>query len=87
MRNVYAVATVPVVGEDREVIGWARADIFADGTRPTDKVILRDGVAYDQVEATAMVAEDPLGLLWPTRDAAARDGLAALRAADGAGGD
>ena len=63
------------------IIGWVRADLLADGTKPTDLVLLRDGSACGQAEAAERLALDP-SLLYPTRDEAMRDGLARLRAAD-----
>ena len=45
---------------------------------PTDLVFLRDGSACGQADAADRVARDP-SLLYPTRDAALRVGLARLR--------
>ncbi len=81
MNTVYAVRTLPVRDVKGAIIGWVRADLFADGTKPTDMVLLRDGSACGQSEAAKRLALDP-SLLYPTRDEAALDGLARLRAAD-----
>lgn len=81
MKTVYAVQTLPVRDAKGVIIGWVRADLFADGTQPTDVVILRDGSPCGQAEAAERLAADP-GLLYRTRDEAVRDGLARLRAAD-----
>lgn len=81
MNTVYAVRALPVRDMKGAVIGWVRADVLADGTKPTDLVNLRDGSACGQADAAKRLALDP-SLLYPTRDEAARDGLARLRAAD-----
>lgn len=84
MKTVFAVRTLPVTDVNGAVLGWVRADMFADGTKPTDMVVLRDGSAAGQREAAERIARD-LTLLYPTRDEAVRDGLAQLRAADARG--
>lgn len=84
MKTVYVVSTIPVRDAAGAILGWVRADPMADGTRPTDMVILRDGTACGQAEANRRLARDP-GLLWPTRKAAARDGIARLREAESRG--
>jgi hypothetical protein len=81
MNTVYAVRALPVRDMKGAVIGWVRADVLADGTKPTDLVFLRDGSACGQADAAERLALDP-SLLYPTRDAAVRAGLARLRAAD-----
>jgi hypothetical protein len=81
MKTVYAVSTVPVRDAQGAVVGWVRADPFADGTKPTDMVVLRDGSACGQAEAAERIALDPT-LLYPTRHAAAQAGLARLRQAE-----
>jgi hypothetical protein len=84
MKTVYAVRAIPVRDRNGAVLGWVRADVFADGTKSTDMVILRDGSACGQAEAIGRLALDP-GLLFPTRDEAVRGGLAKLRDADAQG--
>jgi hypothetical protein len=84
MKTVYVVRTIPVRDASGAVLGWVRADLLADGTKPTDMVILRDGSRIGQAEAAELVAND-LGLLYVTRKEAVRDGLARLRAADARG--
>lgn len=84
MTTMYAVRAVPVRGAGGDIVGWVRADLFADGTKPDDMVILRDGTACGQAEAMARAARD-LGLLYPTEAEAVRDGIARLRAADALG--
>jgi hypothetical protein len=79
MKTVFAVRTLPVLDANGAVLGWVRADMVADGTRPTDMVVLRDGSALGQSEAAERIGRD-LGLLYPTREEAVRDGLEALRA-------
>ena len=81
MNTVYAVRTLPVRDVKGAIVGWVRGDMFADGTKPTDLVFLRDGSACGQADAAARVLLDP-SLLYPTRDEAVRAGLARLRAAD-----
>lgn len=81
MKTVYAVRAIPVRDARGSVLGWVRADPFADGTNPTDMVILRDGSACGQAEAADRLSLDP-GLLYPTRAEAVREGLARLREAD-----
>jgi hypothetical protein len=81
MNTVYAVQTLPVLDMQGGVIGWVRADVFADGMKLTDLVFLRDGSACGQAEAAGRLALDP-SLLYRTRDEAVHDGLARLRAAD-----
>lgn len=81
MSTVYVVRTLPVRDAMGAVIGWVRADPFADGTKPTDLVLLRDGSACSQADAAARLAIDP-SLLYPTRHDAVREGIAHLRAAD-----
>jgi hypothetical protein len=79
MKTVFAVRTIPVRDANGAVLGWVRADMVADGTRPTDMVVLRDGSALAQSEAGERIGRD-LGLLYPTREEAVRDGLARLGA-------
>jgi hypothetical protein len=55
-------------------------DVLADGTKPTDMVMLRDGSAHGQAEAANRVALNP-ALLFATREEAVQEGLARLRAA------
>jgi hypothetical protein len=81
MNTVYAVRTLPVRDVKGAIIGWVRTDLFADGRKPTDPVLLRDGSSCGQEEAAKRLALDP-SLLYPTRDEAVRDGLARLRTAD-----
>jgi hypothetical protein len=78
MNTLYAVRTLPVRDVKGDIIGWVRADLLADGTKPTDLVFLRDGSACGQAQAAARLTLDP-SLLYPTRDEAVRDGLARLR--------
>lgn len=78
MRNVFAVRTLPVRDAEGGIAGWVRADLLADGTTPTDMIILRDGSAYGQAEAMERINADR-SLLYPTREEAARHGLARLR--------
>lgn len=81
MKTVYAVRTIPVRDSEGAIAGWVRTDMFADGTKPTDLVVLRDGSAWSQAEAAQRIAMDPT-LLYRTRDEAVKDGLARLRKAD-----
>jgi hypothetical protein len=81
MKTVYAVRTIPVRDSEGAIQGWVRADLFADGTKPTDLIVLRDGSAWGQAEAAQRIAMDPT-LLYRTRADAVRDGLARLREAD-----
>lgn len=81
MNTVYAVRTIPVRNVKGAVIGWVRADVLADGTKPTDLVFLHDGSSCGQADAAERLALDP-SLLYPTRDEAVREGLARLRSAD-----
>ena len=82
MKTIYAVRTIPARDAMGAIIGWVRADAFADGTKPTDMVVLRDGSACGQAEASLRISLHP-SLLYPTRKEAVRDGLARLREADG----
>lgn len=82
MKTVYAVSTVPVRDAQGVIIGWVGADPLADGTNPTDMVVLRDGSACGQAEAAQRIARDP-ALLYPTRYAAVQHALARLGKADG----
>jgi hypothetical protein len=82
LKIAYAVSTLPVRDAHGAIVGWVRADPFADGTKPTDTVVLRDGSVSGQAEAAQRIALDP-SLLYPTRDAAVQDGLARLLRADG----
>ena len=84
MKTIYVVSSIPVRQADGTIIGWVRADPFADGTKPTDAVFLRDGTGCGQAEAAELVRRDP-GLLYPTRDDAVSDGLRGLRDADARG--
>ena len=81
MNTVYAVRALPVRDALGTIIGWVRADLLADGMKPTDVVFLRDGSACGQAEAAERLTLDP-SLLYPTREEAVRAGLAILRAAD-----
>lgn len=81
MRMIYAVSTLPVRDTSGAIRGWVRSDLFADGTKPTDIVILRDGSAWGQKDAIEEINRDP-SLLYATRDEAVRDGLARLKRAD-----
>ena len=81
MNTVYAVRALPVRDVKGAVIGWVRADLLADGTKPTDLVFLRDGSACGQADAAERLALDS-SLLYPTRHEAVREGLTRLRAAD-----
>ncbi len=83
MNTAYVVRALPVRDLKGAVIGWVRADVLANGTKPTDLVFLRDGSACGQADAARRLALDP-SLLYLTRDEAVRDGLARLRAADAA---
>jgi hypothetical protein len=85
MKNVYAVRTLPVLDVAGNVAGWVRADVFADGTKASDMVFLRDGSAYAQAEAMERINADR-SLLYETQEEAAGDGLARLREAHGRGG-
>jgi hypothetical protein len=86
MSTIYAVSTLPVRDSSGAIRGWVRSDPIADGSQPTDMVILRDGSAWGQGDAMEMVTLDP-SLLYPTRDDAVRAGLAHLRQVDaGVGG-
>ena len=78
MSIIYAVSTVPVRDGRGDVVGWIRVDPLADGSHPTDMVILRDGSACGQEEAMKRVAED-VTLLYATREDAVRDGIQRLR--------
>lgn len=85
MSSFYVVRAIPVrKGKGGPIVGWARCDPSADGTRPTDLVILRDGSAYTQAEVGRHLTADP-SLLYPTREEAVRDGIERLRAAEAAG--
>jgi len=84
MKTVYIVRAIPVKDEGGIVRGWVRADLLADGTSPTDTVLLRDGSAWGQAEALERLTSDP-GLLYETKAEAVRDGFARLREADHAG--
>ena len=81
MKTVCVVRAIPVRRTDGSIGGWARVDPTADGSKDTDLVYLRDGTANGQAEALRRASDDP-GLLYPTRDAAVRDGIARLREAD-----
>jgi hypothetical protein len=84
MSTIYTVSTLPVRDSSGAIRGWVRCDPLADGSKPTDMVILRDGSAWGQEEALSVVNRDP-SLLYATREEAARDGLARLRQADEGG--
>lgn len=84
MKTIYAVRTLPVRDAKGAIVGWVRADMLADGTKPTDMVIFRDGSSCGQAEAAARLAANP-GLLYPTREEAVWDGIARLRKADASG--
>jgi hypothetical protein len=78
MKTIYAVSTLPVRDTSGAIRGWVRSDPSADGGKSTDVVILRDGSAWAQADALAVVNRDP-SLLYTTREEAARDGVARLR--------
>ena len=78
MNTVYAVRALPVRDVKGAVIGWVRADLLSDGTKPTDLVFLSDGSACGQADAAECLALDP-SLLYPARDEAVREGFASLR--------
>lgn len=80
MKTVYVVSSVPIMDRAGEIIGWVRVDVFADGSSANDAVYLRGGTTCGQAEAIERVAKDP-SLMYPTREAAVRDGIARLRAA------
>jgi hypothetical protein len=84
MKTVYAVRTLPVRDAGGVIRGWVRVDVLADETSSDSLVFLRDGTACGQAEAMRRIASD-LGLLYPTRDEAVREGIARLRAADAMG--
>lgn len=78
MKTVYLVRTIPVRDLGGSIVGWVRADVLADGARPTDEVYLRDGSALGQAEAIDHINRD-LGLVYASEGDAVRDGLALLR--------
>ena len=78
MSTIYAVSTLPIRDVSGAIRGWVRCDPLADGTKATDKIILRDGSALGQVDALLAVNRDP-SLLYATREEAVRDGLARLK--------
>jgi hypothetical protein len=86
MKTVFVVRTLPVQDANGAILGWVRADMFADGTKPTDMIVLRDGSTLGQAQAAERIARD-LGLLYATREEAVRDGLARLRVDDAASWD
>jgi hypothetical protein len=51
MKTTYAVRAIPVRDEGGAVPGWVRVELWADGTRPTDAVVLADGTASGQARA------------------------------------
>src|ERR1041385_8142630 len=65
MSTFYAVRAVPVRNAQGSIAGWVRVDLFADGSKPTDMVVLRDGSAFGQADAAERIALDPT-LLYPT---------------------
>jgi hypothetical protein len=79
MHTAYAVRTLPARDPKGDTIGWVRGDVLADGTQPTDLIILRDGSACGQAEAAFDLTP---ACSIPTPDEAVRDGIARLRAAD-----
>ncbi len=83
MKNVYVVRAVPVREEGGAIAGWVRADVMADGVRPSDVVFLRDGSACGQADAAKRIAENP-ALLYRTRAEAVREGIDRLRRASDA---
>jgi hypothetical protein len=81
MKSVYVVRAIPVRNVAGQIAGWVRADVFADGSQPTDAVILRDGTVWGQAEGLERVSADRT-LLYATQADAVRDGIARLRQAD-----
>jgi hypothetical protein len=82
MKSVYVVRAIPVRNVAGEVAGWVHPDVFADGTRPTDGVILRDGSMCRQAEALERISADR-SLLYMTEAEAVRDGIDRPRELDG----
>ena len=76
-KSVFVVRALPVRDEGQNILGWIRVDPFADGTKPTDGVFLRDGSSHGQAKAMKRIARD-LSLLYSTEDEAVRDGLTRL---------
>lgn len=83
-KSVYVVRALSVRDERQDILAWIRVDPFSDGTKPTDRVFLRDGSSHGQAEAMKRVALD-LSLLYPTEDEAVQDGLTRLREAHARG--
>ena len=83
MKTYYVVRAIPVRDGQGSIHGWVRADVLAEGTKPTDKVYLSDGSACDQAVAAERIGLNP-ALVYATRDEAVRDGLRRLREADAA---
>lgn len=84
MNTAYVVRTLPVRDAHGTVLGWVRVDLMADGSKPTDTVYLRDGMACGQAEAMRRITRDT-GLLYATEAEAVREGIARLREADSSG--
>ena len=78
MKTVYGVRTLPVIDAVGAVAGWVRADMLADGTNPSDVIILTDGSGYGQAEAMERINADR-SLMYQTREAAVANGLGRLR--------
>jgi hypothetical protein len=81
LETVYAVRTLPVRDTSGAIRGWVRADVLADGSSPSNLIILRGGVAMSQADALEACNRDP-SLLFRTRDEAVTDGIDRLRDAD-----
>jgi hypothetical protein len=81
VKSIYLVRAIPVRDVAGEIAGWVRADVLADGSRPTDSVFLRDGSMCGQSEGIRRVSDDRT-LLYRTQAEAVRDGIARLRQAD-----
>jgi hypothetical protein len=81
MKSVYVVRAIRVRDVEGTIAGCVRADIFAEGSRPTDAVILRDGSMCGQAEGLQRVSADR-SLLYGTEAEAVRDGVERLRRAD-----
>lgn len=84
MNTWFIVRSVPVRDGAGTIRGWVRCDVLADGSKPTDTLYLRDGMAYGQAEALERVQLDP-GLLYETDAEAVQDGIARLRLAEALG--
>jgi hypothetical protein len=82
VKSVYVVRAIPVRNIEGDIAWWVRADAFADGSRPTDVVFLRDGSMCGQAEGLERVSADRT-LLYASEAEAVRDGIARLRQAEG----